>query len=79
MLQHKKTNVCSIFGANISLLEGKRKPENLAEIPFLFVLNAGVRLIDRNCREKWDRKAEVVELDGTCFFVLQGKDGSSDC
>ena len=57
------------FGANISLLEGKRKPENLAEIPFLFVLNAGVRLIDRNCREKWDRKAEVVELDGIFGFA----------
>lgn len=39
--------------------------------------NAGV--LRSNCREKWDRKAEVVELDGTCFFVLQGKDGSSDC
>lgn len=58
---------------------GKRKPENLAEIPFLFVLGAGARLIDRNCREKWDIKAEVVELDGTCFFILQGKDGLSDC
>ena len=79
VLQYKKTNTCSTFGANISLLEGERKPENLAEIPFLFVLGAGARLIDRNCREKWDIKAEVVELDETCFFALQGKDGSSDC
>ena len=79
MLQYKKTNICSTFRASISLLEGERKPENFAEIPFLFVLGAGARLIDHNCREKWDIKAEVVELDGTCFFILQGKDGLSDC
>lgn len=33
-------------------------------------------ILKLNCREKWDTKTEVVELDGTWFFVLQGKDGS---